>query len=162
MLEPIMRNLFCFGLVLACLGLSAPAPAFAQTYDDSTAPVVDANCRAVAGQAEIDGTMQQIVGRACLQSDGTWQIMHNPDGSVLTYPIAQYPYPDPWYWGPPVFIGAGVSFIFVDRFHHFSHFHHFHQMEHVHVGGSMRGGFHGGHTPVPSGGMHMNGGMRRH
>jgi surface antigen len=103
--------------------------------------------------------MQQIVGRACLQSDGTWQIMQGPDGSVLTYPIAQYPYPDPWYWGPPVFIGAGVSFIFVDRFHHFSHFHHFHQMGHVHVGALMRGG---GQMTFPGGGMHMHGGMGRH
>ena len=59
-------------------------------------------------------------------NDGTSQIMRDDhDGSVLVYPgVASYPYPDPWYWGPPIFIGLGASFVFVDRFHHFHHFHH--------------------------------------
>jgi surface antigen len=151
--ETMMRQLVRLGIMLATLGFAAPA--LAQTYDDAAGGYVDpgANCRAVAGQADVDGSMQQVVGRACLQSDGTWQIVENPDGSTLVYPVAYYPYPDPWYWGPPLFIGAGVSFIFIDRFHHHSHFDHFHQMGHMHVGAPMGSGFHGGPSHF-GGGMH--------
>ena len=148
-----MRKAFCLGMVLACASLAASAPVFAQSFDDSISSDTQSNCRAIAGQAEIDGTMQQIVGRACLQSDGNWHIVQADDGSVLTYPVAQYPYVDPWYVGPPLFIGAGVSFIFVDRFHHFHRYNHFNQMGHYHVGGSYAGGFHGGFH----GGGHMHG-----
>jgi len=109
--------------------------------------------------------MQQIVGRACLQSDGTWQFVQSPDGSVpvypvAAYPVAAYPYPAPWYWWPPLFVGGGVSFIFVDRFHHFrhfGHFDHFHQIDHNHFGAPMGAGFHRG--PFPGGGMRGSGGM---
>jgi surface antigen len=163
MQETMMRQLLRLGIVLAAMSFAAPA--LAQAYDDSVAADVDpgTNCRAVAGQAEIDGSMQQVVGRACLQSDGTWQIMQSPDGSVLMYPVAIYPYPDPWYWGPPLYFGAGVSFIFVDHFHHFSHFHHFHQMDHVHVGAPIGSGFHGERPRFGGGmgGMHTFGGMHR-
>jgi hypothetical protein len=55
--------------LVVCLGFSAPA--LAQTYDALPVPAgitIDSTpCRAVGGQAEIDGTMQQIVGRSCLQ-----------------------------------------------------------------------------------------------
>jgi hypothetical protein len=179
MREPIMRHLLRFGIGLACLGFSAPA--LAQTYYESPGPADRTDCRAFIGQAEIDGTMQQIVGRACRQSDGTWQIVQSPDGSVPWYAIGAYPYRDPWYWGPPIFIGGGASFIFVDRFHHFHHFRHFdhfdhfdhfHQMDHNHFGAPMGAGFHRGPFPGGgirgsgairgSGGMHGLGGMRRH
>jgi surface antigen len=159
--ETMMRQLFRLGIMLAALGFAAPA--LAQTYDDAAGADVDsgANCRAVAGQADVDGSTQQVVGRACLQSDGTWQIVESPDGSMLVYPVAYYPYPDPWYWGPPLFIGAGVSFIFVDRFHHHSHFNHFHQMGHMHVGAPMGSGFHGGPSRF-GGGSHAFWGGHRH
>ncbi|MGU7780066.1 hypothetical protein [Burkholderia sp. PU8-34] len=160
-----MRNLLRFGMGFVCAGFSAAV--FAQMYDNL--PADSTNCRAVVGQAEIDGTEQQIVGRACLQSDGTWQIVQSPDGSILWYPLAAYPYPDPWYWGPPLFIGAGVSFIFVDRFHHFHHFHRFdhfvrfNQMDHRRFGVPMGTGFHRAPFPVGAGsgfgGMHRFGGM---
>ncbi|WP_431825326.1 hypothetical protein [Burkholderia sp. F1] len=175
-----MDNLLRFGALLACVGLAAPA--LAQPYDESPVLADGTNCRAVVGQAEIDGTMQQIVGRACLQSDGTWQIVQSPDGSVLWYPVAAYPYPDPWWWGPPLFIGAGASLVFVDRFHrfhHFHHFNHFHPINHGHFGAPIGAGFHHGTFPGGgmhggfggvrgfdgmhgSGGMHGFGGMRRH
>ncbi|RKE39975.1 hypothetical protein B0G76_6433 [Paraburkholderia sp. BL23I1N1] len=158
-----MNNLFRAGTLLVCLGFAAPA--FAQTYDESPLSADSANCRAAVGQAEIDGTMQQIVGRACLDSDGTWQIVQSADGSALWYPVTAYPYPDPWWWGPPIFIGAGVSLIFVDHFHHFHHFDHFHPMGHDHFApmgtGFHRAPFPGGHTG-DFGGMHgSGGGMRR-
>ncbi|AOI80942.1 hypothetical protein [Burkholderia sp. NRF60-BP8] len=144
---------------IVCLGFAASV--FAQTTDDSAAN--GTNCRAVVAQADIDGTEQQIVGRACLQDDGTWQIVQNADGSVLWYPVAAYPYADPWYWGPPLFIGAGVSFIFVDRFrrfHHFDHVDHFNPIGHRRFGVPMGAGFH--HGPFPVGAGHGLGGMRRH
>jgi len=161
MQETTMRQLLLLGVMLAAMGCAAPA--LAQTYNDAAATDIDsgANCRAVAGQADVDGSMQQVVGRACLQSDGTWQIVESPDGSMLVYPVAYYPYPDPWYWGPSLFIGAGVSFIFVDRFHHRSHLDHFHQMGHMHVGAPMGSGFHGGASRF-GGGMHSSWGTGRH
>jgi surface antigen len=149
------------------VGLSFVTPAFAQMYDELAAPVSSTNCRAVVAHAEIDGTMQQIVGRACLQSDGIWQMVQCTDGSVLWYPVATYPYPysysysTPWWWGPRIFVGAGVRFLFVDRFHHFHHFNHFHQMDHGHFGGPIGAGFHRSQF-AGGGGMGGFGGMRRH
>ncbi|MGH8781324.1 hypothetical protein [Paraburkholderia sp.] len=140
-----MKKLIRIGILLAGLGMLTPA--FAQTDDGSQTVDAD-NCRAVSGQAEIDGTMQQIVGRACQQSDGTWQIVQTDDGNALWYPADAYPYPDPWWYGPPLFIGAGIGFIFVDRFHHFHHFNHynhFHQYGYNRFGASARGGFHRGY-----------------
>ena len=91
-----MCTVFRFGIGIVCLCLSAPV--LAQMDDEL--PDYGTNCRAVVAHANIDGTEQQIVGRACLQRDGTWQIVQSDDGSVLWYPAAAYPYPDPWYWGP--------------------------------------------------------------
>ncbi|KML63551.1 hypothetical protein VL15_00510 [Burkholderia cepacia] len=166
-----MCNVFRAGIGIVCLGFSASV--LAQMYDDQ--PDYGTTCRAVVAQANIDGTEQQIVGRACLQSDGTWQIVQSDDGSVLWYPAAAYPYADPWYWGPPLFIGAGVSFVFVDRFrhfHHFDHVDHFNSMGHRRFGMPVGAGFHHGPFPVgashgfggthPFGGMSGAGGMRRH
>ena len=81
---PIMNRLLRLGTLFFCLGASAPA--LAQTYDDSDVPGNSGNCRAVVGQAEIDGTAQQVVGRACLQPDGTWQFVQSPDGDVMWKP----------------------------------------------------------------------------
>ncbi|MEM5368806.1 hypothetical protein V4C53_22590 [Paraburkholderia azotifigens] len=135
-----MRTFTGLGAALCvCAGCAALAssPVAAQEPPDN-----QATCRNVVGQAEIDGTLQQISGLACLQPDGTWQIEQGSDAAV-GYPIPAYPYYDPWYWGPPVAVAVGTSFVFVDRFHHVHH------LNHVHWGrtGGMMG--HG------SGGMHM-------
>ena len=90
-----MCNWFRSGIGIVCLGCSAAV--FAQTYDDLADETT--NCRAVVARANIDGTEQQIVGRACLQDDGTWQFVQSADGSVLWYPAADYPYADLGYWG---------------------------------------------------------------
>lgn len=156
-----MCKLLAFN-VLACLlsacttPVASPQAAYG-SYPPDTTP---AACRPVTGTAEIDGAPQQISGLACLQSDGTWQIMQSDD--TLVYPVA-WPdatayYAGPWYgWWPPVFVGG--SFVFVD------HFHHFHHMDHVFPGGphmhpvsGMHGGFHGGHGGVWSGMGHAGGG----
>lgn len=146
----------CSGVV--CLGLCAVCAAPAEAQTDANAPVNDAStCRFVVGQAEIDGAMQQISGRACLQPDGSWQIVEDDAAAQALGPARVYYY-DPWYWGPPMVFGAGVSFIFVDRFHHFHH------LDHVRYGHGSYGNWHGGGSTHTWSGMSHGGGgggMRR-
>jgi len=148
------------GLAFVCLCAACAAPVAAQS--DANAPGDAApTCRLVAGQAEIDGVMQQINGRACLQPDGTWQIVEGDTGAqyLADQPVYYY---DPWYWGPPVVYGGGVSFIFIDRFHHHHH------MDHVHFvhgtsGMGGHGGWHGGSSMhMWSGASHGGAGGMRH
>ncbi|WP_246024878.1 hypothetical protein [Paraburkholderia dinghuensis] len=152
-----MNKLLHVETLLVCLGLTTPALALAQTYDEQQDYADSGNCREVVGQAEIDGVTQDVAERACLQSDGTWQIVQGSDGSALWYPVASYPYPDPWWWGPPVFIGVGVSFIFVDHFHHVHHFAHFRPFGRGRFK-PVGGGFH--RAPFPGSGMHGFSGPR--
>jgi surface antigen len=153
----------CSGVACLCLCAACAAPVAAQS--DANAPLNDAStCRFVVGQAEIDGVMQQVSGRACLQPDGSWQVVEDDPAALALGPAPVYYY-DPWYWwGPPVVFAAGVSFVFVDRFHHFHH------MDHVRYGhGSYGMGAHGNwrggaSTHVWSGMSHGGaggGGMRR-
>ncbi|NPT59196.1 hypothetical protein [Paraburkholderia elongata] len=152
----------CSGVACLCLCTACAAPVEAQS--DANAPLNDTStCRLVVGQAEIDGVMQQITGRACLQPDGSWQIVED-DGAVQVFGAAPAYYYDQWYWGPPVIFGAGVSVVFVDRFHHFHH------MDHVRDGHGSHGmGAHGnwhggGSTHIWSGMSHgagSGGGMHR-
>ncbi|CAE6739148.1 hypothetical protein R69619_02394 [Paraburkholderia nemoris] len=153
-----------FGVACLCLCAVYATPVEAQAQADANAnanaPSTDTStCRFVVGQAEIDGVMQQVSGRACLQPDGSWQIVEDDAAALALAPAPVYYY-DPWYWGPPVLFG-GVSVIFVDRFHHFHH------MDHVHyVRGSFgmggHGGWHGGGSAHMWGGMsHGGGGMHR-
>lgn len=127
-----------------------PAAAQDETSDVSTP---GGTCRQVTGQAEIDGVMQPISGLACLQADGTWQLVQNLDGSwVIPESDYAYYYGPSWYWVPGVVVGVGASFVFVDHFHHFHHFDHDHM--HVMFHGNtmpMRGAFHGNT-------MHVRGG----
>jgi len=153
----------CSGVACLCLCAVCATPVAAQT--DPDAPLSEAStCRFVVGQTEIDGVIQQVGGRACLQPDGSWQIVEDDAGALAFGPAPVYYY-DPWYWGPPVVFAAGVSVVFVDRFHHFHH------MDHVRYGhGSYGMGVHGGiwhggaSTHVWSGMSHGGagrGGMRR-
>ncbi|AUT70224.1 MULTISPECIES: hypothetical protein [Paraburkholderia] len=138
-----MRTLFGLGATLCvCAGCAVPASPPVAAQEALNDQMI---CRNIVGQAEIDGTTQQISGLACQQPDGTWQIQQGGDAAAVVYPIPAYPYYDPWYWGPPVAVGFGAPFVFVDRFHHFHH------MNHVHWG-RPGGGFHG------TGGMHGWGG----
>jgi len=151
-----MRKLFAFN-VLAVLLAACSTPVVSQQPADASYPPPP--CRTVTGTAVIDGAPQQISGLACLQPDGTWQIVQGDD--TLVYPVA-WPdasayYAGPWYgWWPPVFVSG--SFVFID------HFHHFHHMDHVFPGAphtrpvsGMHGGFHGGHGTVWSGMGHAGG-----
>ncbi len=126
-------------MLACCAGI---APAIAQTTPDDLAPASTATCQNITAQAVINGQLQNVSGLACLQSDGTWQIVQD------LYPPAQYAYGwyDPWYWGAP--IGVGTGFFFFDNDHRR------HRLNHVffrhsegpgfHQGGFHDGGFHGG------------------
>ncbi len=138
-------------------GLGFGMPAAAQMAEAGTWDTGSAPCQQVVGQAEIDGTQQQVVGLACLQPDGTWQVVDTSGGAVA-YPAPAY-YVDPWYWAP-VGVGFGASFIFVDRFHHFHHMHRVF-MPRAGVAGGFRGGFrgapHGSFHGMEHGGFHGGG-----
>jgi len=144
-------------LMTALMGLGIGACAVAQDVPVGT-------CQPVAGQAEINGVMQQVQGTACLQPDGTWQMV-DTDGTPLTYAGPPYYVDDTWYWGPPVFFG---SVVFVDRFHHVHHMHNafFHHGNPGFARGGFRGGFHHGHDGGThngtGGGMHGGGGGWHH
>jgi len=136
---------------LAGLGLCAAAcaPALAEEDWGGGPP-----CQQVAGQVMIDGVPQQVVGLACLQPDGTWQIVDSTGTEAGYYPMPYYPdyYYDPWYWAP-VAVGFGATFIFID------HHHHVHPMHHVFFRRGGMVGFHGagaarGFRPVAPGGFH--------
>src|ERR1700709_2015913 len=122
----MMKKYLRVGTLLASLAVSVSA--FAQTSGNQPAEV--GSCREVAGEATIDGSIQQTVGRACLQADGTWQFAQNPDGSVITYQASAYPYDDAWYYGPPLLFAG--SFIFIDGFHRHHSFNRFRQVDHGH------------------------------
>jgi surface antigen len=161
-----MRNISGLGAVLVA-GLLCAAPAAAQ-IDTTTSPPVG-TCRQVTGQAEIDGTIQPISGLACLQPDGTWQIVQNLDGSWVVpaedytaYYGPGYAY-GPWYWGAIV-VGGGATFVFVDHFHHFHHFSHVNVVFHGNttaVRGTWGGPHPTGHPGMWSGGMGGGGFHRR-
>ncbi|WP_432262429.1 hypothetical protein [Cupriavidus sp. TMH.W2] len=136
--------------VFAGLSLGAAAPA----EELESTP-----CQQVVGQAEIGGVLQDISGVACLQPDGTWQLVDSASG-VVTYAPPAYYY-DPWYWAP-VGVGFGAGVIFVDRFHRFHPMHRvFFRRSGVIVHGGFHGGFHrgfqgggGSHGGFHGGGMH--------
>jgi hypothetical protein len=143
----IMRKLSGIGIVcgvLAAYSAAYPASAAAQATDAQA-------CRNVTGTVDIDGTPQQISGLACPQPDGTWQIQQG-GGDTLLYPVpapADYTdyyadYYGPWYgwWAPAV---VGVSFVFVDRFHHVYPIHRvYYGRPGMRPVSGTHGGFHGG------------------
>ena|SRR5438552_1805314 len=83
----------------------------------SVTPVQPAsqNCREFSAPVKIGNEEKQLVGRACEQPDGTWQIV--PTSSQTPRVIEQtnfYRYDDAW-WGP--WYGFGM-FGFVGIHHH--------------------------------------------
>ncbi len=142
-----------------CAGLGLGVAASAQE-------LTTVACQEVTGQAQIGGVLQQISGVACLQPDGTWQLMDTGGGGIA-YAAPAYYY-DPWWYWPPVGFSAGV--IFVDHFHHVHHLNHVffrHGGGAFFVHGGMRGGAPGGFRGGMRGGggfhggFHGGGGMHR-
>lgn len=129
--------------------LAAAAFGTAATGQDMDGPP----CQEVTGQVVVDGFLQQVTGVACLQPDGTWQMV-DASGGMVSYAEPPY-YVDPWYWAPFGVAVGGV--ILIDRFHHI------HRVNHVflHAPG-MRfhggmGGFRGAPGGVHGGGFHGGG-----
>jgi hypothetical protein len=161
-----MRKILVIGtvsgaLLAACAGCTTPVATQTAAIPGSPGPLNDPIvCRTIVGQADIDGTPQRIVGNACRQPDGSWQI--DTDQAVL-YPA--YPYPDAWYYDPwlvwpTAVFGVGGSFVFFDHFHHFHHHPGHGGPWHGRGGGTMHAG---GESMHGGGGMFMSagGGMRR-
>jgi hypothetical protein len=127
------------GMALACSGCvtaEPDGPVISQIT--TTASPNDPACRDYTAQAVIEGQTRPIVGRACLQQDGTWKIVEGPPGQVDQYttvyappPYAYYGYLDPWLWSPPIGLSLG-AFIFVDRNHRFHDGHRFAHFDHMH------------------------------
>jgi hypothetical protein len=142
-----MRALLCStALAFACAACATetPSPTLLPsapvTNFQSNVAADDPNCREYTGEATIAGVQQQILGRACRQSDGSWRVAEGTPVDPAQYigiypaaPAAYYPYYpyypyygwyDPWFWGPP--FGFGASFVFFDGHghHHHNNFHH--------------------------------------
>jgi hypothetical protein len=131
-----MRTTICLAAVIsACSGcVSAPPQPVMSAGVNTTVAADDPNCREYTRGAVIGGQEQQLVGRACLQSDGTWKIVEgtseHPAQIVTVYtppPYAAYPYYEPWLWGSPFGLGFGASFVFFNGHHHGFHHHGFHR-----------------------------------
>jgi hypothetical protein len=73
-------------------------------------------CREFNTPVTVGGQQQQAYGTACLQPDGSWRIeQHVADQPPQTYVVspqvyrAYYPpdyVTDPWFYGPPLFVGG--------------------------------------------------------
>jgi surface antigen len=102
----------------------------------------------------INGEQVQANDHACRQADGSWQVTQKTPGlpdqvysvPAMSYPYLYYqsysaypylyPFPDLWWYGPPVFVGGTVFF---------AHgFHHFRDRGGFHDHGSHGGGIHSG------------------
>jgi hypothetical protein len=145
-----MRALFLLLPLIgsACVAEATPSPQLA-AVQPVPAPAQQ-DCREFNTSVAIGGQQQPAYGTACLQPDGSWKIeQHVGDQAPQTYVVspqqylAYYPpvyYEDPWFFGPPLFVGG----IFIGggrEFHHrFAHFHGgFHHGFHA----GFHGGFHG-------------------
>ncbi|QYY28027.1 hypothetical protein K2O51_08905 [Cupriavidus pinatubonensis] len=138
--------------VIAGIGLCAGTPALADEAWSTGPP-----CQLVAGQVVINGQWQQVTGVACLQPDGSWQLVDGSGGAYYSTPYYYDDDGDAWNWAP-VAVGYGAAFIFVDRHHHV------HPMHHVYFrygGGAGWGGR--GFRAMPPGGYRggMGGGAGR-
>ena len=129
-----------------------------QSHPGAAALQQQSDCRQFTNAVKIDGRSQKVVGQACRQPDGSWQIVPGEtaaagaappqgyaypspyDGYPYPYPSYAYPYPYPYYWGNGWGSPFAASFFFGGRFGGFHHFGH----DGFHHGGGM-GGHGGGH-----------------
>jgi hypothetical protein len=79
--------------------LPPPEPVISQVRERVAAD--DPTCRDYTAQATVDGRQQEIVGRACQQSDGSWRIAEGPPGQPTQYQTI---------YGPPLSYAYGSSY----------------------------------------------------
>lgn len=126
----IARALSSLAIPIACAGCIAAAPPAAVITELTEHDVPgQPQCRDYTANAIIDGLQQQIVGRFCRRSDGSWEAVETAPGQPTQYVTYWPPYGDAaaydgWLWGPPFGFSLGAVF-FRDRDHHFHRFHHF-------------------------------------
>jgi hypothetical protein len=110
----VLILLFCSG----CVWESTPPPPYPVAVPQAAPPQAAApqGCREFDTPITINGQEQQAHGTACLQPDGSWKVVQNvPDQPQQVYevpPQVYQPYyppayaADPWYYGPPLFLGG--------------------------------------------------------
>ena len=124
-----MHQLAFFAVMLctACI-VQQPPPRYAaapppppppQVAPPQVAPspaAANQQCREFQTPVVIGGREQQAYGTACLQPDGTWSVTQSvgnerPQNYTVPPQVYQAYYPqtyavDPWYYGPPLFVGG--------------------------------------------------------
>jgi hypothetical protein len=143
------------GFILTCSGcVAAPEPIPMVTGVISNTAPDDPNCREYRAQATVDGQPQEVVGRACRQSDGSWRVMEGPPSAppdmIALYAPPPYAY-DPWLWEFPIGFSLGTSVVFVDRQHHLHHVHSVQGLRRINM--AHGGGFHSAPMHPGFGGM---------
>jgi hypothetical protein len=112
-----MRALWMPALLL-CTGCVVqpppPPPLPAPPPQAEAAP--QQQCREFNTPVTIGGQTQQAYGTACLQADGSWKVQQSVAGQPpQTYVVPPQPYQayyppayaaNPWYYGPPLFVGG--------------------------------------------------------
>ena len=120
----MQRTVPVVSVVLACSACVVAPDPVVSTVAGEVAPD-DATCRDYHAQATVDGQPQDIVGRACRQSDGSWQVSEGPAGGppqmMIIYPPPPPSFYDPWLWDFPIGFSLGAAVVFVDRQHHLHH-----------------------------------------
>jgi hypothetical protein len=103
----------------ACLAAAPPAVVQRvpppQIVGPHPAPA-EQGCREFNTPVTIGGQPQQAYGTACLQPDGSWkieqQIADQPPQTYVVAPQVYQPYyppaylSNPWFYGPPLFVGG--------------------------------------------------------
>ena len=126
------------GIALGCAGCALPQPAEPELTQVTTSVAPDnPNCILYSAQT-VGQTGPTILGRACRQADGSWQLTEGPPGQPAQYALTYWPPPDsdaglyePWLWGPPIGFSIGAV-VFVDRDHHLHHFRDFAEFANLH------------------------------
>ncbi len=141
--------------ILICSGcVAAPEPQPIVSAVNSDVAPDDPNCREYRAQATVDGQAQEIVGRACRQSDGSWKVSERPTGAppemIALYAPSPYAY-DPWLWEFPIGFSLGSSVVFVDRQRHLHHVMSVRGLQRIHIANGR--GFHSAPMHPALGGM---------
>ncbi|MBP2233253.1 hypothetical protein J2847_006590 [Azospirillum agricola] len=105
-----LATLFC----ASCVAVPQPLPMATPVAPPMVG--VQQQCREFDTPVVIGGKPQQAHGTACLQADGGWQVMQSigeqPPQSYEVQPRIYEPYyppgylSEPWFYGPPLFLGG--------------------------------------------------------
>ena len=116
-----MRWIFAPMTVAAlCVGCSGVGSSRAEIELVGQSVAADnAACRIYSINSQVDGVTRNLVGRACKQADGAWQVAEGPPDNPAVFQTLYRPDPsavyEPWGAGPPIGISAGRPVTIVIR-----------------------------------------------